>query len=194
MWIFSTYSSKLNFYIVDYLNWFTENKNEHTEIIKLSGPTIPTHMVPDFKNLHLCQDIAMERVILYNARELYKYKQGDMSELGDNMKGYDGRLTCYHRVRYWFTSPTARFVDPISMHLFQVEGSIIVTDSWLSGLEKCNFDLGTYSHNPLKEWLQAHKKEDFPGFKIYSNSVSVDWGLAEQFKFNSTPAKIKSIQ
>ena len=77
-----------------------QNKNEHTEMIKLNGPATPTSMVPDFKNLHLCQDIAMERVILYNERELYKYKQGDLSESGENMKGYDGRLTCYHRVRH----------------------------------------------------------------------------------------------
>ena len=77
-----------------------QKKNEHTEMVKLNGPTTPTSMVPDFKNLHLCQDTAMERVILNNARELYKYKQGDVSELGDNMKGYNGRLQCYHRVRH----------------------------------------------------------------------------------------------
>ena len=67
-------------------------------------------------------------------------------------------------------------------------------DDLLSDLEKCTFDLGTYSHNPLKEWLKAHKKEDFPWFKIDSNSVSVDWGLAEKFKCNSKITKIKSIQ
>ena len=76
----------------------------------------------------------------------------------------------------------------------QVGKSKIVTDVWVPDLKKCNFDLGTYSHNPLKEWLQAYKQEDFPGFKIDSNSVSVDWGLAVQFKCNSTIAKIKSIQ
>jgi hypothetical protein len=69
-----------------------------------------------------------------------------------------------------------------------------VTDVWVPDLNKCSFDLGTYSHNPLKEWLQDHKKEGFPGFKIDSYSVSIDWGLTEQFKCNSTIAKIKSIQ
>ena len=77
-----------------------QKKNEHTEMVKLNGPATPTSMLPDFNNLHLCQDIAMERVILYKTRELYKYKQGDVSELGENMKGNDGRLTCYHRVRH----------------------------------------------------------------------------------------------
>ena len=77
-----------------------QKKNEHTEMVKLNGPATPTSMLPDFNNLHLCQDIAMERVILYKTRELYKYRQGDVSELGENMKGNDGRLTCYHRVRH----------------------------------------------------------------------------------------------
>ena len=86
-------------------------------MIKLSGPTTPTSMVPDFKNLHLCQDTAMERVILNNARELYKYKQGDVSELGEHMKGHDGRLQYYHRVRH----KLKLFTDPKSMYFFRLE-------------------------------------------------------------------------
>ena len=94
-----------------------QNKNEYTEMVKLKGPFTPTHMVPDFNNLHLCQDIAMERVILYNARDLYKYKQGDVSELGEHTKGHDGRLTCYHRVRH----KLKLFTDPKSMYFFRLE-------------------------------------------------------------------------
>ena len=55
------------------------------------------------------------------------------------------------------------------------------------------FDLGTYAHNPLKEWLQAQKEEEYPGFKIDRNSVSVDWGLAEKFGCNTTISDIKSV-
>ena len=77
---------------------------------------------------------------------------------------------------------------------YQVGENTIVTDKWLCEVEKCKFDLSTYSHNPPWDWLQAHKKDGFPGFKVDSNSVSVDWGEAEQFKCNSTIAKIKSIK
>ena len=60
--------------------------------------------------------------------------------------------------------------------------------------EKCVFDLGTYAHNPLKEWLQDRKEEEYPLLRIESNSVLVDWGLAEKFSCNLTSSKIKSVQ
>ena len=57
-------------------------------------------MKTDFKNLHLCQDIAMKREIQYNKRDPYQYKEGDMSEGNDSMEPQNGQLTCYHRVRF----------------------------------------------------------------------------------------------
>ena len=79
---------------------------------------------------------------------------------------------------------------PIS---FQVGENKIVTDKWLTGPEKCVFNLGTYAHNPLKDWLQARMKREFPAFRIDSNSATVDWGLAETFNCNLTISKIKRM-
>ena len=55
------------------------------------------------------------------------------------------------------------------------------------------FDLGTYAHNPLKEWLQANKEEEYPALKIERNSVSVDWDLPEKFGCNTTLSNNKSV-
>ena len=76
-------------------------KNEYTDIVNLNDSPTPKSMKTDFKNLHLCQDIAMKREIHYDARDPYQYKEGDVSEASkeDSMEKSDGQLTCYHRVR-----------------------------------------------------------------------------------------------
>ena len=76
-----------------------QNKNEYTNIVKLNESPTPKTMPVDFKKLHLCQDIAMQRMIQYNERDPYKYKQGDVTAVGDSMKLWDGRTACYHQVR-----------------------------------------------------------------------------------------------
>jgi hypothetical protein len=78
-----------------------QNKNEYTEMVKLHGSPTPKTMEPEFQNLNLCQDIAMQRMIQYDEREPYQYKQGDVTEgeAANSMEPQDGQLTCYHRVR-----------------------------------------------------------------------------------------------
>jgi hypothetical protein len=79
-----------------------QNMFEYVDMVKLSNSPTPKTMKPDFKNLHLCQDIAMQRMIQYQAREPYQYMHGDVSEVGDSMeKSGGGQLTCYHRVRIY---------------------------------------------------------------------------------------------
>ena len=90
----------------------------------------------------------------------------------------------FEKVKCSFTS---------SLCNFQVGENKIVKDVWLQDLNKCMFKLGTYSHNPLKEWLRAHEKENYPTFTVERNSVSVDWGLAEQFNCNSSFFNINSM-
>ena len=76
-----------------------QNKNEYTDIVELNESPTPKTMPVDFKNLHLCQDIAMHRMIQYDKRDPYQYKHGDVSEADDSMEKSDGQFTCYHRVR-----------------------------------------------------------------------------------------------
>ena len=76
-----------------------QNKNEYTDIVELNESPTPKTMPVDFENLHLCQDIAMHRMIQYDKRDPYQYKHGDVSEVDDSMEKSDGQLTCYHRVR-----------------------------------------------------------------------------------------------
>jgi hypothetical protein len=72
-------------------------------MVKLNGSPTPKSMETDFKNLNLCQDISMQRMIQYDERKHYQYEQGDVTECeGEaavSMKPMDGKLTCYHRVR-----------------------------------------------------------------------------------------------
>ena len=92
---------------------------------------------------------------------------------------------------------TTRFTSSSQYNVFtflQVGEKVIVRDIWLNATEKCVFNLGTYAHNPVKDWLRARIKEEYPAFKLGSNSVSVDWGLAETFNCNLNSFKIKSIQ
>ena len=80
-----------------------QNKNNYTEMVKLNGTPTPKTMEVDFKNLNLCQDISMQRMIQYDEREPYQYKHGDVTEgegeAANSMERQDGQLTCYHRVR-----------------------------------------------------------------------------------------------
>ena len=80
-----------------------ENKNDYTDLVKLNGSPTPKTMETDFENLNLCQDIAMQRMIHYDEREPYQYKQGDVTEgegeAAVSMEPIDGQLSCYHRVR-----------------------------------------------------------------------------------------------
>ena len=76
-----------------------QNKNEYTDIVELNESPTPKTMPVDFKNLPLCQDIAMHRMIQYDKRDPYQYKHGDVSEADDSMEKGDGQFTCYHRVR-----------------------------------------------------------------------------------------------
>ena len=80
-----------------------QNKNEYTDMVKLNGSPTPKTMETDFENLNLCQDIAMQRMIHYDEREPYQYKQGDVTEgegeAAVSMEPMDGQLSCYHRVR-----------------------------------------------------------------------------------------------
>ena len=55
-------------------------------------------------------------------------------------------------------------------------------DTWVTHLKKCQFNLGTYIHNPLLVWLQAMQKEEYPTVTIDSNKVTVDWGQAQSFR------------
>jgi hypothetical protein len=61
-------------------------------------------------------------------------------------------------------------------------------------IKKCVFDLGTYAHNPLKEWLQACKEEGYPQFKFEKKRVTLDWGMEEKFNCNTSMYNITSMQ
>ena len=51
----------------------------HTEMINIPGYQTPKILQPDWSGLHLCQDIAMQRYITYDRRDLYQYRLGDVS-------------------------------------------------------------------------------------------------------------------
>ena len=76
--------------------WGRKGK-DYIEIDFITQPT-------DFKTLHLCQDIPIERHVEYNKRNPYQYKQGDV-QVGEGAFGIESAeilarngLTCYHRV------------------------------------------------------------------------------------------------
>ena len=72
---------------------------ESIEIVKVKQQTTPITMEPKFKNLHLCQDIVMERFVEYNLRDPYQYREGDVSAVGYSMQPHSGQMKCYHRLR-----------------------------------------------------------------------------------------------
>ena len=75
----------------------------------------------------------------------------------------------------------------------QVNDSKIVEDDVDMG-DKCHFELGTYSHNPLKDWLKAREKEDYPEFVINRNKVTVNWGEAENFRCDFKKFDVKLMK
>ena len=72
-------------------------KTNDTEIVSLNQQTTAQKLEPDFSGLHLCQDIVMERSVEYKERKPYEYRQGDVDEAGNSMKGQSG-YKCYHTV------------------------------------------------------------------------------------------------
>ena len=55
------------------------DKYSHTEMINITDYQTPKILQPDWSGLHLCQDIAMQRYITYDRRDLYQYRLGDVS-------------------------------------------------------------------------------------------------------------------
>ena len=132
----------------------------HTEMINITGYQTPKILQPDWSGLHLCQDIAMERYITYDRREPYQYREGEVDFTGYSMKGQDKVLEeCYHRI-----------------------GKNTVIKDKLRQNNKCILKLGTYAHNPLKEWLQVKSNEtNYPVLTMKSHSLIADWGRAHEF-------------
>ena len=56
---------------------------------------------------------------------------------------------------------------------------------------QCKFELGTYSHNPLKVWLQKMK---FPEYSVNERNFSVDWKIGSRFQCNESITHIKEVK
>ena len=71
-------------------------------VIQLEDAT-PMKMMVNFSNLHQCQEILLQRYILYKHRPFYKYQEGDESEGSSRhnlslFKTQNNTWKCYHRV------------------------------------------------------------------------------------------------